>query len=213
MAPGHAAKKNARNYLLRCRFNGLTLLTTMNTRTILLVAAALAVGHSALLAEAKYSTYTADYYKGAYDLYEGKSITLKVAFVKPYSYKSDIEDIRFFHAVTNDEQKHMDGGEIPVAVPLAGGTDLIKRYGTAPSRDGQVRLLTGILRPDGHGLWFVDVNGSITKNLDAIRQTEIKPRPTPSPSASPSASPEPSATPQAADRNGEEPQRPWWKIW
>ena len=159
----------------------------MNTRTFLLVASVLAAGHSALLAEAKYSTFTADYYKGAYDVYEGQQITLKVAFVKPYSYKSDIEDVRFFHAITCDEQKHMQGGEIPVAVPLTAGTDLIKHYGTAPSHDGQARLLTGILRSDGHGLWFVDVNGSITKKLDAIRQREmINPNASPSPSASPS---------------------------
>ena len=186
----------------------------MNTRTFLLVASALAVSHSALLAEAKYSTFTADYYKGAYDVYEGKQITLKVAFVKPYSYKSDIEDIRFFHAITSDEQKHMPGGEIPVAVPITAGTDLIKRYGTAPSNDGQARLLTGILRPDGHGLWFVDVNGSITKNLDAIRQREMKnPKASPSPSVSPSPGASASPTPQAASQNGAEPQRPWWKIW
>lgn len=185
----------------------------MNTRPFLLVVAALAAGHSSLLAEAKYSTYTADYYKGAYDLYEGKSITLKVAFVKPYSYKSDLEDTRFFHAITNDEQKHMDGGEIPIAVPLAGGADLIKRYGTAPSQDRQVRLLTGILRSDGHGLWFVDVNGSVTKNLDAIRQKEIKSKANPSLTASPSPSPEPSSSPTVDHQNGAEPQRPWWKIW
>lgn len=182
----------------------------MNPRILLLTMSAFAVCHTALLAEAKYSKYTADYYKGAYDLYEGKEITLKVAFVKPYSYKSDIEDVRFFHAVTNDEQKRMPGGDIAVAVPISAGTDLIKRFGTAPSRDGDSRLLTGILRADGHGLWFVDVNGTITKNLDAIRQTEIKPKATPSPSGTPEASPAPE-TP--ASQNGAESQRPWWRFW
>ena len=186
-------------------------LLNMNIRALLILASALAIGHSPLLADAKYSKFTADYYKGAYDLYEGKEITLKVAFVKPYSYKSDISDIRFFHAATFDDQKHMRGGDIPVAVPISGGTDLIMRYGTAPSDDNRARLLTGILRPDGHGFWFVDVNGTITKTLDAIRQTEMKPKPTPIGSVSPTQ--EPSATPVPESQNGAEPQRPGWKFW
>lgn len=171
-------------------------------------------------ADAKFSKFTADYYKGAYDLYEGQEISLKVAFVKPYSYKSDISDIRFFHAVTRDDTKNMDGGDISIAVPLNGGDDLIRRYGTAPSDGGGTRMLRGVLRADGHGLWFVDVNGNISKTLDARRQTEMQPAATPAPSASPessasqesSASPAPSPTPRES-QNGAEPMRPWWKIW
>ncbi|MFZ4778985.1 MAG: hypothetical protein ACOYM3_26765 [Terrimicrobiaceae bacterium] len=189
----------------------------MKTRTLLLLASALVIGHSNLFAEAKYSKFTADYYKGAYDLYEGQEITLKVAFVKPYSYKSDISDVRFFHAITRDDQKNMSGGEIPVAVPISSGNELIRRYGTAGSEEEKTRLLRGVLRADGHGLWFVDVNGTLTKTLDARRQTEMKsPQASPSPAASASPGASPEATPAAEkpeSTNGAEPMKPWWKVW
>lgn len=190
-----------------------------------LLLASVAVSSTAW-ADAKFSKFTADYYKGAYDLYEGQEISLKVAFVKPYSYKSDIPDVRFFHAVTRDDSKEMAGGDIPVAVPINGGDDLIRRYGTAPADEGKTRLLRGVLRADGHGLWFVDVNGNISKTLDARRQTEIAPAATPAPSTPPesSASPAPGAPPESSaspapspapkeSQNGAEPIRPWWKIW
>lgn len=189
----------------------------MKLLPIILLSAALS---STAWADAKFSKFTADYYKGAYDLYEGQEISLKVAFVKPYSYKSDLPDVRFFHAVTRDDGKNMAGGDIPVAVPLNSGDDLIRRYGTAPAEEGKTRLLRGVLRADGHGLWFVDVNGNISKKVDARRQTEMAPAPTPSPSASPSASPdatpESSASPEPTPKkseNGAEQMRPWWKIW
>lgn len=208
----------------------------MKTRPFLLLAVA-TLACSTAFADAKFSKYTADYYKGAYDLYEGKEITLKVAFVKPYAYKSNISDIRFFHAVTRDETKDMNGGDIAVAVPIDGGDDLIRRFGTAPSKEGKTRILKGILRADGLGLWYLDVNGSISKKLDARRQKEMA-TPTPSPTASPTATPETSETPKPehgkkpshpdksgnspktertpADTNsgqGAEPLRPWWKVW
>lgn len=186
----------------------------MKFRSLLLLVAAASASSSAL-AEAKFSKYTADYYKGVYDQYEGQEVTLKVVFVKPYSYKSDIPDVRFFHAVTADENKKMPGGDIAIAVPIDAGNDLIRRYGTAPSDEEKTRFLKGILRADGHGLWFIDVNGTITKKLDAIRQTVMAtPTPTPSASASPEASPAASATPEpAASSNGAEAQRPWWHLW
>lgn len=197
----------------------------MKILPLILLSTALA---STAVAGPKYSKFTADYYKGAYDQYEGKEITLKVAFVKPYSYKSDLEDVRFFHAITSDDSKKMPGGEIPVAVPLKSGDDLIRRFGTAPDEDRKTRLMSGILRADGHGLWFVDVNGTVTKSIDARRQTEISsvaaPEPTPEPSASPTSSasesstakesptPEPTAKPEKS-QNGAEPMHPWWKFW
>ena len=201
----------------------------MNIRTLVVVSSIGFVGLSSSFAEGLYSKYTADFYKGAYDSYEGKTITLKVAFVKPYSYKSDIEDVRFFHAITRDDVKKMNGGEIPVAVPLAGGEDFIRRYGTAPSEKGQVVNLTGVLRADGRGLWFVDVNGTITKKIDARKQTEMKsPTSTALPSPSPSTG---KTTGNGTTGNGTakkddkkdsdsadaekpgEAQTPWWKVW
>lgn len=190
----------------------------MNLRTLLLLGSVLVIAHTNLFAEAKYSKYTADYYKGAYDLYEGQEITLKVAFVKPYSYKSDIPDVRFFHAITRDDQKNMEGGEIPVAVPLASGDELIRRYGTAGSEEEKTHLLKGVLRADGHGLWFVDVNGALTKLIDARRQTEMKaPVAAASPTAATtSAAPAAEATPadeKPESKNGAEHVKPWWKVW
>lgn len=196
----------------------------MNIRTLVVVSSIVFVGLSNSFAEGLYSKYTADFYKGAYDSYEGKTITLKVAFVKPYSYKSDLEDVRFFHAITRDDVKKMNGGEIPVAVPLAGGEDFIRRYGTAPAEKGQVMNLTGVLRADGRGLWFVDVNGNITKKIDARRQTEMKPLKS---SATPAASPSSEKTTgngtakkddkqeakgSDSEKHGEA-QTPWWKVW
>ena len=197
----------------------------MNIRTLVTVSSIALVGFSSSFAEGLYSKYTADFYKGAYDAYEGKTIMLKVAFVKPFSHKSDLEDVRFFHAITRDDVKKMNGGEIPVAVPLAGGEDFIRRYGTAPAEKGQVMNLTGILRADGRGLWFVDVNGTITKKIDARRQAEMK---SPQSSASPSsaASSDKSATANGTskqddkkDANGSDSAKegevatPWWKVW
>ncbi len=191
----------------------------MKILPLLLLSATLA---STAMAGPKYSKYTADYYKGAYDQYEGKEITLKVAFVKPYSYKSDIADVRFFHAITSDDSKKMPGGEIPVAVPLQSGDELIRRYGTAPDDDRKTRLMSGTLRADGHGLWFVDVNGNVTKSLDARRQAEMTAEASPSPAttaddessalASESPSPEPEAKPDKS-QNGAEQMAPWWKFW
>jgi len=193
----------------------------MKILPLLLLSAALA---STAMAGPKYSKFTADYYKGAYDQYEGKEITLKVAFVKPYSYKSDIDDVRFFHAITSDDSKKMPGGEIPVAVPLQSSDELIRRYGTAPDEDRKTRLMSGVLRADGHGLWFVDVNGNVTKALDARRQTEMTAAPEASPTPATSADddssalPKENASPEAKAKpekstNGAEPMHPWWKFW
>ena len=120
-------------------------------------------------AEPKFSPYTADYYKGAYEKYEGMEITLKVSCLTPASHKSDIPNVQFFTAHTRDTIKKVQGGEILIGVLSDDAEQLIHKYGTNPE-EGQERILKGVLRADGNRLWFVDVNGDLTESLDARHQ-------------------------------------------
>lgn len=147
----------------------------MKTLQFLLIAVALVVfGVDSTLAKGKYSKYTADYYKALYNQYEGKEITVKVAFVKPYSCKSDIEGVQFFHAMTFDDKEEILGGEIAVAVPIQKVEYLLKKYGT--QKDDKPKKLRGILTSDGRRLWFIDVDGEIKDMVDARRQVVMEER-------------------------------------
>lgn len=139
------------------------------------VAAAFA---SSSWAAGKYSTETADYYKAQYDTFEGKTIRLEVTHIQPFAYKSNIEDLRFFHAYTYDRDKRVPGGWIVVCVPKDDVMAFVKRYGTVPSGMGesggmlrsQTTKLSGVLRADGKRFWFLDYENKAQKLLDARRQ-------------------------------------------
>lgn len=133
-----------------------------------------------LFAAGKLSKDTADYYKAQYDLFEGKSIRVEVTHIKPFHCKSNIEDLRFYHAFTYDKDQRVPGGWIVVAVPKAAEAAFVKKYGTVPSGAGegglfhsQTSKLSGVLKADGKRFWFIDFENKCAALIDARRQEFI----------------------------------------
>lgn len=137
----------------------------------------------ASLAGGKLSRFTADYYRGQSDAFDGKEITVKVTHVKPFRFKSNIETLRFYHAFTYDDRAKVPGGVIVVAIPAGTEAAFLRKYGTAPENSGKGRKaridssterLTGILRADGKRLFFIDHAGQSSDIIDARRQELMK---------------------------------------
>ncbi len=137
----------------------------------------------ASFAGGKLSRFTADFYRGQSDTYDGKEITVKVTHVKPFRFKSAIEGLRFFHAFTYDDREKIPGGVIIVAIPTGTEAEFLRKYGTAPENSGEGRKarresdterLTGILRADGKRLFFIDYDGQSKDIIDARRQELMK---------------------------------------
>ena len=148
---------------------------TMKIQRLLVITAL--IGSATLaFANPKFSEKTANYYKGAYEDFEGKEITLKVSYITPSDRKSNIPGVQFFLAHTRDSQKKVrNGGEILIGVLSAKADSLMRKYGVDKERqEGREVELKGTLRADGSGRWFVDVEGDLTDNLNARDQRLIK---------------------------------------
>lgn len=128
---------------------------------------------SPAFAGGKYSKETADFYKAQYDVFEGKRIELTVTHIVPFDYKSNIPELRFYHAFTYDRDQRIPGGWIVIAVPKEMETVLVRRYGTAPNfiyGNISTEKLSGTLKADGKRFWFLDYNDMCAKLIDARRQ-------------------------------------------
>jgi hypothetical protein len=83
--------------------------------------------------------HTADYYLISPKEYEGKSISLDVAMVKPVLRASPLPGIQFFEARTFDQLNHNWGGSMLIAVLQADAKAFARKYGTT---------VDGIRRPN-----------------------------------------------------------------
>ncbi len=112
------------------------------------------------------SKHTAEYILANSADFEGKEVTLDVAFVRPVEWKSPIPELAFFHAVTYDRRDHRQGGPILVVIPAADSGQFAKKYGMeASGRNTVPNSLKGTLlatpgRPGmGGRRWIVDTTG------------------------------------------------------
>lgn len=121
------------------------------------------------------SKRTADYLLISPTDYEGKEVTLDVAFVKPAHCKSPIPEIAFFHAMTIDRRDKRPGGEIIVAVPSEESEKFAKKYGTNFEGRTESNSLRGVFiaTPGGQihpKVWIVDTTG---KAADLVKQKKL----------------------------------------
>jgi len=161
-------------------------------KTRLLLTAGLAVLGSTALSRAE-SKRTADYLLTTPFNFEGKDVTVDVAFVKPVHWVCPIPGVSFFHAVTIDRSDYRSGGVILVAIPTDRAAAFAKKYGTDPKRDADTLkgtfLAVGGRRPGpppaaepateapagpkrGKKIWIIDTTGKLQK-LGAENSLEI----------------------------------------
>ena len=144
----------------------------MNIRTCLLpvlLAALTPVLH------ASESKRTADYLLTTPATFEGKEVTLDIAFVKPVHWKSPVPEIAFFHAMTLDRQAHKPGGEMMIVILSEDSVKFAKKYGTNFEGRNESNSLKGIfLTAPGGGkrgkVWMLDTTG---KAADLIKQNKL----------------------------------------
>lgn len=82
---------------------------------------------------------TAAFYKANIDKYEGKRVTIDVAFVRAVAMRQEPEDYRLFWAATVDEDERAPGGGIIIVADRADAEKLLRKYGTNVERDGPRR--------------------------------------------------------------------------
>jgi len=112
------------------------------------------------------SKRTAEYYLVTPTDFEGKEVTLDVAFVKPTHWKCPVPELAFFHALTIDKRDYKPGGEIMVAIPSAEAEKFAKKYGTDFEGRTNSNTLKGVLiaAPGGQmhpKFWIVDTTGKV----------------------------------------------------
>lgn len=87
--------------------------------------------------------------------------------VKPVHWKSPIEDIAFFQALTIDRTEDKSGGSILVAVPAADAAKFAKKYGTNFDGRNDKDKLTGtfiLVSGEGpSGFWMIDTTGKLAQ--------------------------------------------------
>jgi len=108
--------------------------------------------------------------------YEGKEVSVDVAFVKPVQWKSPIADLAFFHALTIDRRDHKPGGHILVAVPAADSGSFAKKYGLDFDGRSDSDTLRGkfLASPGERGrasIWLIDTTG---KAADLIKSKKLE---------------------------------------
>jgi len=120
------------------------------------------------------SKHTAEYVLANSADFEGKEVTLDVAFVKPVEWKSPIPELAFFHAVTLDRRDHKPGGPILVAIPAADSGKFAKKYGmdfngrnTVPNSLKGVFLATPGRPGMGGKRWIIDTTGQAVALIKA----------------------------------------------
>lgn len=134
----------------------------MKPRTILVTTV---LGICAPFSPAGASERTAEHILTTPSTYEGQQVDLDVAFVRPVQWKSPVEDLAFFHAMTMDRNDLKAGGAILVAIPSAEAAAFAKKYGTDYEGRYEKDSLTGtLLASPGRGrhpqIWFVDTSGT-----------------------------------------------------
>jgi hypothetical protein len=140
----------------------------MKTTTTFLVAV---LALSTPLLKAAESERTAEHILTTPSEHEGKEVALDVAFVKPVHWKSPVEELAFFHAVTMDRKDMKPGGGILVAIPAADAASFAKKYGTDYEGRYEKDELTGTLMAGpGCGprkqVWFVDTSGQAAAMIE-----------------------------------------------
>lgn len=140
----------------------------MKTTTTLLVAV---LSLSCPVLNAAESERTAEHILTTPSEHEGKEVTLDVAFVKPVHWKSPVEELAFFHAITMDRRDMKPGGGILVAIPAAEAASFAKKYGTDFEGRYEKDELTGTLMASpGRGprkqVWFVDTSGQAAAMIE-----------------------------------------------
>lgn len=116
--------------------------------------------------QASDSKRTADYILSTPADFEGKSVPLDVAFVKPVHWKSPVPELAFFHAMTLDRREYKPGGEILVVIPAADASSFSKKYGTDFKGRSTSLPLQGILVAVPGGkmpakVWTIDTTGKV----------------------------------------------------
>ena len=133
------------------------------------------------LLHASESKRTAEYILTTPTDFEGKAVTLDVAFVKPVHWKSPNPELAFFHAMTLDRLNHKPGGEILVVIPSTDAAKFAKKYGTSFEGRNESNSLqaTLIAAPGGRmhaKVWILDTTGKVadlvTQNKLAIVEDE-----------------------------------------
>lgn len=107
--------------------------------------------------------------------FEGKEVTLDVAFVQPVHWKSPSPDVAFFHVMTLDRRDHKPGGGILVSIPASDAAKFAKKYGTDFEGRTESNPFSGVLlaAPGGkmhHKVWLVDSTGKIA---DLVKQNKL----------------------------------------
>lgn len=120
------------------------------------------------------SKHTAEYILANSADFEGKEVTLDVAFVKPVEWKSPIPTLTFFHVVTLDRRDRKPGGFILVAIPAADSGQFAKKYGMDfNGRNTVTNTLKGTFmatpgRPGmGGRRWIIDTTGQVAELIKA----------------------------------------------
>lgn len=113
------------------------------------------------------SKRTAEYVLANFADYEGKEVTLDVAFVKPVHWKSPNPEFAFFRAFTMDRLDDKPGGGILVAIPAEDASKFSKKYGMDFEGRKESDTLRGVFlaapaRAGKHPrVWIVDTTGKI----------------------------------------------------
>ena len=120
---------------------------------------------SACLASPLYaadSKHTAKYILNNSAQYEGKEVSLDVAFLELVHWKSPDPKIGFVRARTKDRINGSDGGFILVAIPASDAEKFTRKYGLSTSRR-DTDTLRGVLNSArvrgakrGNGVWVLD---------------------------------------------------------
>ena len=125
------------------------------------------------VSQAADSKRTAEYLLTAPLTYEGKTVTVDVAAVKPTHWKSPFPELAFFQAMTLDRMDHKPGGVILVAVPAADAASFAKKYGTDFEGRYESDQLKGLFLASGpRKIWLIDVSGQLAQ-LQAERKTML----------------------------------------
>ena len=127
------------------------------------------------LIHASDSKRTAEYILTTPADFEGKEVTLDVAFVKPVHWKSPNPELAFFHAMTIDRLNHKPGGEILVAIPSTDAAKFAKKFGTSFERRNESDSLqaTLVAAPGGRmhaKVWILDTTGKVA---DLVKQDKL----------------------------------------
>ena len=122
------------------------------------------------------SKRTAEYLLTTPADFEGKEVTLDVAFVKPVHWKSPVPELAFFHAMTLDRRDYKPGGEILVVILSEDASHFAQRYGTDFKSRSYSNSLKGTLvaAPGGRmhaKVWILDTTGKVA---DMVKQNKLR---------------------------------------